>query len=177
MHLPTALDRRLWPSRPPRGAAPPRCARAVSHRRGEDPACRTRPPDCGRRRTTLRLRSAPSAPRAIATRDRARLAGPDHQVAVTAAGDEPCHDDHDTVQYFVCGRHHRGAWVARRGYRAVLLLRHMHTAAPIRKIAPRTVGPRRTVPASGEKPVCAATIPPARKPSPDTAPTQPSQRG
>jgi hypothetical protein len=96
---------------------------------------------------------------------------------LSEAGDEPCHDDHDTVQYFVCGRHHRGAWVARRGYRAVLLLRHMHTAAPIWKIAPRTVGPRRTVPASGEKPVCAVTIPPARKPRPDTAPTQPSQRG
>ena len=92
-------------------------------------------------------------------------------------GDEPCHDDHDTVQQFVCGRHDRGAWVARRGYRAVLLLHHMHTAAPIRKIAPRTVGPRRTVPASGEKPVCAVTIPPAKKPRPDTAPTQPSQWG
>ena len=33
------------------------------------------------------------------------------------------------------------------------------------------------MPASAEKPVCAATTPPARKPRPDTAPTQPSQRG
>lgn len=65
----------------------------------------------------------------------------------------------------------------RAGYRAVLLLRHMHTAAPSRKIALRTVGPRRTVPASAENPVYAVTTPPTRKPSPDTTPTQPSQRG
>ena len=66
---------------------------------------------------------------------------------------------------------------ARRGYRAVLLLRHMHTAAPSRKIALRTVGPRSTVPASDENPVYAVTTPPTRKPRPDTTPTQPSQRG
>ena len=70
-----------------------------------------------------------------------------------------------------------GAAEPRAGYRAVLLLRHMHTAAPSRKIALRTVGPRSIVPASDENPVYAVTTPPTRKPRPDTAPTQPSQRG
>ena len=52
----------------------------------------------------------------------------------------------------------------RAGYRAVLLLRDLHTTAPSRKIALRTVGPRRTVPASDENPGRIAAV--RQQPSP-----------